>query len=229
MFISAIYTKSFTLSNNQTAERILLDAPSQLLTFSIYFAQNPYAVLGHKEFPGMFPALPDYEVDKSFLKTPQPGAIVRAATEYTAKSASAFSSAIDACFEKPFWNDHPMLNPVYRELRKAHAFDKGNKPYIDLMENERKIMNRRINRWGQWSELYGEQSLEPLEPDLDSKESYYIQASDFAAGIASHLYEIGEIFAVCQHFEYVMFNGKRVSQNEAFEILKNWRESGFYN
>jgi hypothetical protein len=221
--------KMLELLNNQTAERILFDAPSRRLSLNIYFAQNPAAIWGRKEFSNMFPAIPDYEVDISFLKSQKSGSIVRAATEYTAKSASVFAGAIDACFERPYWNDHPLLNPVLNELRKAHGFDKGNKPFIDLMENERKEINSQIARRQQWFEYHEGLPLEPLEGNIDSKESYFIQASDFAAGIASHLYEIGEVFAVTQHFEYVMLNGKRFSPNEAFETLKKWKESGFYN
>ncbi|HAF22344.1 MAG TPA: hypothetical protein DCK93_05435 [Blastocatellia bacterium] len=69
----------------------------------------------------------------------------------------------------------------------------------------------------------------PLQGDVDSRKSYYVQASDIAAGIAKHLYENGGIFTVTQNFEYVIFNGRRISQNEAYETTKKWQELGYYN
>lgn len=213
--------------NNQTAERILLDAPSRRLSFDIYFAQNPMAIYADEEFANMFPKLPDYEIDISRLKSKSPGAIIRAATEYTAKSASVFTDAIEACFEKPYFHHHPLFNPVFNALRHSHAFDKGNKQYIDLMEDERKEISMQISRRERFNP-YGRKSLLKLEGDVESKESYYIQASDFAAGIASHLYEDDGIFTITSHFEYVMFNGKRVSQNDAYEIKKEWLEMDYY-
>jgi hypothetical protein len=56
-----------------------------------------------------------------------------------------------------------------------------------------------------------------------------MQASDIAAGIAKYLYERGEILAVTLHFEYVMLNGERISQNDAYETMLKWRQLGYYN
>lgn len=74
-----------------------------------------------------------------------------------------------------------------------------------------------------------EYPFEPLYGDVDSGESFYIQASDIAAGIAKHLFETGGIIAVTKHFEYVMFNGKRTSLEDAHETILKWRNLGYFN
>ena len=178
-------------------------------------------------YPESFRKPPEHRVDLSGLKSNNPGAIVRAATEWTSKSASAFSDAIDQSHTPSYLHHHPRLSPVYRALRRAHAFDRGNQKYIDLMEAERKKIARQMSRQHSWFE--DEYKLAPLEGNLDSQKSFFIQASDIAAGIAKHLFEVGGIFSVTMSFEYVMFNGKRMSQNEAYETMKKWQELGYFN
>jgi hypothetical protein len=68
-----------------------------------------------------------------------------------------------------------------------------------------------------------------LHGDLDSRQSFYVQAADIAAGIARQLYEGGSILAVKLNYDYVMFNGKRISQNEAYETIEEWRQSRYLN
>jgi hypothetical protein len=214
--------------NNQTAERILLDAPSRTLSWSIYFSQRYAGGYGLRSYMGDIgvPGPPDHEVDISRLKGSKPGSIVRAATEWASKSASAFSDAIDACFTHPYLHHHPALNPVYKALRECHAFDQGNQKYIDLMEDERKEIAHEMSYHAYWQEIY---PMAPYRGDVDSRKSYFVQAADLAGGIAGYLYEHGGVFTVTLNFEYVMFNGKRISQNEAYETMKIWQELGYFS
>jgi hypothetical protein len=222
--------RTLELLNNQTAERVLLDAPSQRLSLSLYFAQNPIAIYADKGFSDFLPAMPRYKLEASRLASKNPSSLVRNATEYVAKSASVFSDAIDACFERPYLlHDHPLLNPVSRALRESHGFDRGNKLYIDIMEDEREAMWRQALRRSYFEYDEFEMSPLPLNGEIESKESYYIQASDFAAAISGHLYEQNGIFAVASNFEYVMFNGERIHQNEAYDLMKEWQQMGYYN
>ena len=57
--------------------------------------------------------------------------------------------------------------------------------------------------------------------ELESKESYYVQAADFAAGIASDIYASHKLIGVVERFEYVTFNGERVSRADAEEEMKS--------
>ncbi|MGA8313239.1 MAG: hypothetical protein WB755_24660 [Terriglobales bacterium] len=56
--------------------------------------------------------------------------------------------------------------------------------------------------------------------ELESKESYYLQAADFGAGIASDIYASHKLIGVVERFEYVTFNGVRVSRSDAEEEMK---------
>jgi len=56
--------------------------------------------------------------------------------------------------------------------------------------------------------------------ELESKGSHYIQAADFAAGIASDIYASHKLTGVVERFEYVTFNGERVSLSDAEEHVR---------
>lgn len=68
--------------------------------------------------------------------------------------------------------------------------------------------------------------LSPLH-SVDSRESFYIQAADIAAGIARYLYEIGGIQEVASRFDYVTLNGRRVCQDDASEVMREWKQKGY--
>lgn len=216
--------------NNRAAESILLDAPSARLAFMVHYSQNQFAYRygSNKQESVLRPPRFEHKIELDGFRSKKKGSIVRAVTEWTAKSASAFSEAMDSVTFNQYMMDHPLLNPVYRALRKSHAFDEGNEKSIGMMESERQAITNRLKYggYGYWHDYY---PLRPLHGKVKSQEAYYMQASDIAAGIAKYLYERGEAFAVTLHFEYVMLNGKRVSQNDAYETMLKWRQLGYYN
>ena len=55
---------------------------------------------------------------------------------------------------------------------------------------------------------------------MESKESYYIQAADFAAGIAADLYAKEKVIGLVNRFEYVTYNGERLSRTDAEEVMR---------
>jgi len=57
--------------------------------------------------------------------------------------------------------------------------------------------------------------------EVESKESYYVQAADLAAGIASDIYATRKLIGVVENFEYVTFNGRRISGADAEDEMKN--------
>jgi len=213
--------------NNQTAERILFDAPSRRLSWHIHYAQiySPFGYGLRMFMGGARP--PEYKIDLGQFKSSTQKALVRSVTEWTTKSASAFSEAIDSTFTEYFHPyQHPALNPVYQALRKSHAFDEGNEKSVGIMEVERDRIARMLSAYDYWQQMY---PLARLHGNIESKKSFYIQASDIAVGIARHLYEQGEMLAVTLHFVYVMLNGKRISQDDAYETTQKWRQLGYYN
>ncbi len=218
--------------NNRTAESILFDAPSARLAFMVHYSQNQFAYqYGSKDANSFFgPPRFEHNIDLEGFRSKKKGSIVRAVTEWTAKSASAFSEVIDSVTFNEYMMSHPVMNPVYRALRKSHAFDEGNEKNIGLMESERQAIAKRMAYGAYWDGYwYDHYPLLPLHGKVKSQESFYMQASDIAAGIARYLYEQGEILAVALHFEYVMLNGKRISQNDAYETMLKWRQLGYYN
>jgi hypothetical protein len=58
---------------------------------------------------------------------------------------------------------------------------------------------------------------------LSSKDSYLLQAAEIAAGIASKIVETQNLVAAVSSFEYVSYNGRRVSVSEAEEELRRMR------
>lgn len=219
--------KMLELLNNSTAERILLDAPSRMLAFHSYYARNRggYGLARAIHIDGFGPPPPDHRIPLSRFKSSHQS-IVRTVTEWTSKSASVFSDAMDSISYAGVYESHPLLDPVFRALRKSHAFDRGNKKLVDLTDDERTEVARSMRYHEFWLKEY---PFSPLQEDVDSRKSFYIQASDIAGGIAKQLYENGGIFTVTQNFEYVIFNGRRISQNEAYETTKKWQELGYYN
>jgi hypothetical protein len=217
--------------NNRAAESILLDAPSARLAFMVHYSQNQFAYRYGSNDPNSFLGRPrfDHKIELDGFRSKKKGSIVRAVTEWTSKSASAFSEAMDSVTFNEYMMQHPGLNPVYRALQKSHAFDEGNEKSIGLMEIERQAITNRMRYGGYAGYWYDHYPLRPLCGNVKSQESYYMQASDIAAGIARYLYERGESFAVTLHFEYVMLNGKRISQNDAYETMLKWRQLGYYN
>lgn len=210
--------------NNQTAERILLDAPSRKLEWMMYYVDNPLATLPNPN-PSFVPPRPSFKFDISKFKTRNPGAIVRSVTEFAAKSVSAFTEAIDLTMAGKYRGQYSPFNPVYNALKKAHAFDEGNENSIEIMEEERRRLVRRM-RFVEYGigENYG---LAPLEGRLESSKSFLIQAADVASRIASFLVETEGLFTVAKSFDYVMYNGKRLREEEAFNITQEYRKLGY--
>jgi len=223
------------LLNNQTAESLLLDAPSRNLTSLAWFARE-YPVGGYGLGRYLYDDAsnvrtpPEHKIPLSQFKSRTPGAIVRTVTQWTSQSAGVFSEAIDKVSFDGF-RPPPMFDPVQLALRRSHGFDEGHKNLVNLTEEERKSVARRLSE-GQWHryEYYDDVfPFETLHSNLDSRKSFYVQAADIAAGIAKLLYEHGGIFTVASNFEYVMFNGKRITQSDAYDIVDEWRRAGYLN
>jgi hypothetical protein len=56
---------------------------------------------------------------------------------------------------------------------------------------------------------------------IDSKDSYFVQAADFAAGIVTELWERETLVQVVRSFDYVTYNGKRIGEIDAAFITAN--------
>jgi hypothetical protein len=148
--------------------------------------------------------------------------IVRSVASWGAKGAAAFHAALDAA-QNPGTDDamdfgRSLRRRMTQELLPQHAFDKGNMRHIDLLEQSRQSM---IEELAANERIYRLMGRRPGFVELESKESHYVQAADIAAGIASDIYASRKLVGVVERFEYVTFNGVRVSRADAEEYMKN--------
>lgn len=157
---------------------------------------------------------------------PEDRNIVRRVASWSSKSSAAFHKAFDEVTNPD--DGDPAINrfdfgrtargQILRNLIPAHAFDAGNRPHIQLLERTRLEMCDEFSANDFFYRMIARQK--PGFIELESKESRYIQAADFAAGIASDIYASHKLTGVVERFEYVTFNGRRVSSVDAEEQVK---------
>jgi hypothetical protein len=152
--------------------------------------------------------------------------IVRKVSNWSAKSAATFHEPMD-CFLSPdedilnlryFPNDLMRKRMMSRVLQ-AHAFDKGDRQQLELLESARKNILLTLRPFDSLTEL---DEAAPYS-EVDSSESYLIQAADSAAGIAARILETENLVALVSHFSYVSYNGRRISVADAEEELRQQR------
>jgi hypothetical protein len=151
--------------------------------------------------------------------------LVRKVTTWSAKSAATFHEALD-CFEEldefaRYSPDDMIRNRMAKRVLKSHAFDKGNQQQIELLEGARDNILDNLTTYDTISQIQGRRNKPYLQ--LDSTDSYLVQAADIAAGIASKIYESENLVAVASRFEYVTYNGRRVSIADAEEEIRLMR------
>lgn len=153
--------------------------------------------------------------------------VVRNVASWSAKASAAFHAAHDAAWDTDgddatygrFDFGRAARRRMAQELLPSHAFDKGNRPHIDLLEHSRQSM---IDEFAANDRFYAVIAGRPGFMEVESKESYYVQAADFAAGIASDVYATHRLIGIVGRFEYVSFNGIRVSRADAEEERRKW-------
>lgn len=216
--------KMVEMFNNQTAERILMDSTSKRLEFIMYYIDNPMARLLNPN-PSFVPPPPAFRFDVAKFRSKNPGSIVRSVVEYSAKEASAFSEALDITMKGRYRGQYHPINPVYSSLQKAHAFDRGNEASIEIMEEQRrKLVSRMRDHQYLVGDNYG---LQPLEGRIESSNSYLMQASDTAGRIATYLLENESLFVIAKSFDHVVYNGKRLREERAFQISQEYKKLGY--
>jgi hypothetical protein len=130
-------------------------------------------------------------------------------------SASVFSSAIDQLEDE--LNDYyfatPMAGPyaLNNALNRAHAYDKGHSDRVEWIEQQRHGVLAESDPNGYF---YPDHIPEKLI-EVDSAKSPPIQAADIAASIARELWRQNSLVQVVRHFEYVTYNGERISEDKA--------------
>jgi hypothetical protein len=134
---------------------------------------------------------------------------------FSSASASVFSSAIDRFDEArgDYLFASPMAGPylINNALGRSHAFDEGNSRAVKWIEERRSDVLAQIDRQ---NVFYPAFLPEPLQ-ELSSAKSYEIQAADIAASIARELWYRNTLPYLLLHFDYVTYNGERLSEGQA--------------
>ncbi len=149
--------------------------------------------------------------------------IVRKVSTWAAKSAATFHEALD-CFsefeeELRFFPSELIRRNMQARVLKTHTFDKGDQRQMALLESARGNILENLRGPYQTEAVRGRKPYS----QLDSKDSYLLQAADIAAGIASKILEAQNLVAVVSSFEYVTYNGRRISVGDAEEELRRMR------
>lgn len=144
------------------------------------------------------------------------------AVKWASKSGSVFFRAIDEVTKlDKYLEDGWIHYHLMRHLQPSHAFDRGDDQAISWIDSQRHEVVRRMNPF-QYE--IARHTLQPSEGKIASEDSFYTQAADIAAGFARQLYGRHGIVAVASSFEYVTLNGERITQNNAEERFRYWKQ-----
>ena len=152
--------------------------------------------------------------------------LLRQSTQWAAKSAATFHEAVEI-FEAEVDFYGAMPDELLRRKMKArildrHAFDKGDGKQIERLESARgTVLN--VLQTIDVDPFANPKPNPPAVPkhiEVDSSISYLVQTADIAAGFASKLLEVGGLVRVATIFEYVTYNGARLTQADAERLHK---------
>ena len=125
-----------------------------------------------------------------------------------------FTPAIEQLEEaiySPMASSIAITYVINNALAPSHAFDQGNEKAVKWIADRRADVLSEID---QDQYFYPATQPEPLQ-ELVSSESIPLQAADIAAAIARRLWERSSLVAVVRAFEYVTYNGERLSEDQA--------------
>jgi|GEM_PF-2879091 len=209
------------------ADSILQDSTAMRVQFLGRAFLDPFGMLKPDDESKLF-FVRSEKPSKPLISTEdfkKPKSLIRDAASWAAKSSSAFHSALDAA-QFPAENDAMtyrldvgdlLRRKMAQELLPVHAFDDGNRKQLDLLDEARSSVFQEL---AAHDHVYGLMIGRPGIVPVESKESFYTQAADIAAGIASHIYASEGLIGVVERFEYVSYNGVRVSRSDAEQEMK---------
>lgn len=199
-----------------TAERILSDSTGARVHGLSKFLSDGFALYGLRTA-----AQPEEVLDLSrFGHDVKP--LVRKVSIWAAKSAATFHEALD-CFmefdEEVRYSPSDLIRRrMATRVLDSHAFDKGDHKQVELLEGARDNILDNLTTSDFFLQIQARRKKPYLQ--LESAKSYLVQAADIAAGIASKILETENLVAVVSRFEYVTYNGRRVSIADAEEEVR---------
>jgi hypothetical protein len=138
---------------------------------------------------------------------------------YSSKSGPVFTDVLDDISNNPTFYTEPLSSfSITKKLSLGRAYDKGDDKAIDWIRDKREEVIRAADRFGRYSWLTPRDPIESLE----SHKSILLQAADFAAGIAKTILEREGLVPLVKTFEYVIYNGSRISEDDALKVIRSW-------
>ncbi|MBX3291370.1 MAG: hypothetical protein KF881_00600 [Acidobacteria bacterium] len=195
------------------AKQILLDSPAQRLEQNLqtrgmagfgYVASTLRQESGRKEL-----AL-DLDLFEKGNKR-----ITDTAAKYVSRSGVVLSDAVEFS-GRSFLGEYHARQVVAQMVNQSHAFDAGDDAAVRWVKGQRDHFA--INT------VYGLHGfLSPLYGDIDSKLSSRTQAADIAARIGQRIYDENGLEGLLDQFDYVTFNGERITETNIKARLEYWR------
>jgi hypothetical protein len=149
--------------------------------------------------------------------------MVNILSPFLSKSGSVFCEVLDCMdefIERGAQSAIPAAFTLWRILSGSHAFDEGDAKEVQWIDGERNDVLRRVDRYGMFP-------MQPAAlPELDSRSSFFVQAADFAAGIAREIWSRNSLPHLVDKFDYVTYNGRRISESEAVTLAANLAKRG---
>jgi hypothetical protein len=204
-------------SRKFVAARMLWDSPSERLKF-MHRVLTSFPELP----PWMTPEVKKYSLEAHFdladFQDNKSRINVNCVSVLVSKSGSVFFPALDELDEAAKSIQWPATAwdfwAVSRALTQSHAFDDGNKKAVTWIDGQRSDV---LSKTDPYFQLRLSSTMKPLEV-VESTESIFVQAADIAAGIVSAIWDQQTLVHAVRAFEYLTYNGKRISESDAVAI-----------
>ena len=225
------------VGNEFVAKRILLDSLPFRLAWKVVAVAETFGLVLHDHYVAK-PLGLDLEAQLAAVKAARQSPVTRAA-EFASKSGSVFAEADDRILKAKYGAmvkhefggfAREVHRTVAEALRERHAYDRGDEKLLRRVERVRDQLGARIERLAD-PFLYptilvasnAASGGAPFAEPLGSIESYQViegQAGDIAARMAATLYEREGLAGLVKRFDFVTFNGQRVTENNLEEVLR---------
>jgi hypothetical protein len=195
------------------AKQILLDSPAQRLELNLQTNRlSRYGFYKSRSQHEMWRRELALDLDP-FKKGNK--RITDTAAKCVSKSAVVLSDAVEFS-SRSFMGEYETRQFVAQMVNQAHAFDEGDDASVKWVKGQRDHFA--INT------VYGLNGfLKPLYGNIDSRLSPRTQAADIAARIGQRLYDKNGLEGLLDQFEYVTFNGEKITESNIKARLEFWR------
>ena len=201
---------------NATVQSMVWDSPAEQLKLRHRVWGRLRAINLHEFWEEPPDAKTPAYFDYSAFKSGRARNPVNTASCWLSKSGPVFFDALDELDEIMGTSQFDSFWTTFR-IRQAmghgRAYDEGCTPAIKWIEERRDDALSTIDSFGSFADM----PLCRLE-ELKSEQEFRVQAADIAAGIARLTWEASNLPTLSGQFEYLTYNGRRISEEDAARI-----------